>query len=263
LPGPTWLKNRTQPIAVENVLDYLLAALDQPSGGVFEIGGPEVMTYADSMWRYAQRRRLRRTLILLPYIPVPFMARMVDLLTPVPYRIACALVDGLRADSVVRRASAAQHFSAVRLTPYESAVATILAGMHPDRVERVWDPQAACGSLKHEGFLIEYWSRALAADRAEIWHRLSPPIGFRIEASVAQQHMLLRSTRSIGGEHWIECRLVECSGGCRLSVTSFFWARGLPGHLLWSVTRLLRLARVHRWLDRVERAATDTKNGVH
>jgi uncharacterized protein YbjT (DUF2867 family) len=49
VPGPVWLKNKTQPIAIRNVMDYLLAALEQPPARsrVFEIGGPQVAAYGD------------------------------------------------------------------------------------------------------------------------------------------------------------------------------------------------------------------------
>ncbi len=51
VPGPAWFKNKSQPIAVQNVIDYLLAALTNPNGRgqVFEIGGPEVTYYKDLM----------------------------------------------------------------------------------------------------------------------------------------------------------------------------------------------------------------------
>src|SRR6185436_4704860 len=66
VPGPIWMKNRSQPIAIQNIIDYLVAALTNPNGrgGVFEIGGPDIMTYGDLMLRYARLRRLKRRLFL-------------------------------------------------------------------------------------------------------------------------------------------------------------------------------------------------------
>ncbi len=71
LPGPSWLKNRSQPIAAQNVIDYLLAALDisDGHGQIFEIGGPQVRIYSDLMLTYARVRGLTRRLIMLPGIP--------------------------------------------------------------------------------------------------------------------------------------------------------------------------------------------------
>jgi uncharacterized protein YbjT (DUF2867 family) len=67
VPGPVWMKNRSQPIAVQNVIDYLFAALTNPNGrgGVFEIGGPNITVYGDLMLRYANARGLKR------HIPSP------------------------------------------------------------------------------------------------------------------------------------------------------------------------------------------------
>ena len=83
LPGPSWLKNKVQPVAARNVIDYLVAALQHPEarGGIYELGGPELMYYADTMLRYARLRGLRRWLFTLPGLPIPLMARrgrMVD-----------------------------------------------------------------------------------------------------------------------------------------------------------------------------------------
>src|SRR5829696_6599282 len=65
---PRWVATLTQPIAVEDVLAYLVAALDPPEGPsrMFEIGGPEVVSYGAMMREYARLRGLRRRLILLP-----------------------------------------------------------------------------------------------------------------------------------------------------------------------------------------------------
>ena len=73
LPGPGWLKNKVQPVSARNVIDYLVAALDHPEarGGIYELGGPEVMLYADTMLRYARLRGLKRWLFTLPGIPDP------------------------------------------------------------------------------------------------------------------------------------------------------------------------------------------------
>jgi uncharacterized protein YbjT (DUF2867 family) len=159
LPGPDWLRNRAQPIAATNVIDYLAAALDHPErrGGIYEMGGPEVMQYADAMLRYARRRGLGRWLFTLPGIPIALMARCVDWLTPVPYSIATPLVGGLQSDSVVLDDSALQAFPEVKLIRYEQAVDASLADLTPARLERVWEGAGQDAvRMKHEGFLIDY-----------------------------------------------------------------------------------------------------------
>ena len=66
---PRWVDTRTQPIAIDDVLAYLRAALELPAGrdGVFEIGGPEVVSYGDMMREYGKLRGLRRVLVPCRY----------------------------------------------------------------------------------------------------------------------------------------------------------------------------------------------------
>ncbi len=102
---PRWVtRTRCQPIAVADVLFYLVAVLDHPetSGEVLEIGGPDVLTYREMMDRYAAIAGLRRRLI----IPVPLLtprlsSHWVNLVTPLPYGLARPLVDSLINDVVV------------------------------------------------------------------------------------------------------------------------------------------------------------------
>ncbi len=159
LPTPLWLRNKSQPIAAENVIDYLSAALDNPAiyGKVFEIGGPEVTSYADLMLRYARGRGLRRRILFLPYLPLWFMSRWVGWLTPVPRPIAYALIEGLSTDSVVTDDAARRLFPEVKLIAYDQAAKDALDHLHPDRIEPVWDAgRTGFASLKHEGFFIQH-----------------------------------------------------------------------------------------------------------
>lgn len=155
IPGPAWMRNKSQPIAAQNVVDYLLAALENHNGegGVFEIGGPGSFTYRELMQKYAEIRGHKRGFLLLPYIPVWFMAFGIGWMTPVPYPIAYALAGGLSSDSVVRHGRAGETFPEVRLIDFESAVREALKRLHPLEVEQVWD-DGRDASLKHEGFFI-------------------------------------------------------------------------------------------------------------
>ncbi len=102
---PLWVtRTRCQPIAIADVLHYLVAVIERPdtAGKVLEIGGPDVLTYRDMMDRYAALAGLRRRLI----IPVPLLtprlsSHWVNLVTPLPYGLARPLVDSLINDVVV------------------------------------------------------------------------------------------------------------------------------------------------------------------
>jgi uncharacterized protein YbjT (DUF2867 family) len=159
LPGPSWLRNKSQPIATVNVIDYLMAALEHPEarGGIYEMGGPQVMNYADTMLRYADVRGLKRLLFTLPGIPIWLMARFVDWLTPVPFSIATPLVGGLQSDSIVLDHSARSVFPEIELIPYEQAVSESLQDLMPSRLERVWEGVGRdMFRLRHEGFFVDY-----------------------------------------------------------------------------------------------------------
>jgi len=157
--GPNWLRNISQPIAVQNVIDYLLAAQDNHAGQglVFEIGGPDRMPYAELMLTYGSLRGLQRKLLTLPVIPLWFMALGVDWMTPVPASIARPLVDGLRSNSLVQDESARRIFPDVKLIGYKDAVKVALEFLQPDLLEPVW---TSCDRpvkvMKHEGFFIDY-----------------------------------------------------------------------------------------------------------
>lgn len=102
---PRWVtKTRCQPIAIADVLHYLVAVVERPdtAGRVLEIGGLEVLTYRDMMDRYAAMAGLRKRLI----VPVPLLtprlsSHWVNLVTPLPYGLARPLVDSLINDVVV------------------------------------------------------------------------------------------------------------------------------------------------------------------
>ena len=176
IPGPAWLKNKSQPIAVQNIVDYLLAALDNRGGHgqVFEIGGTEVTTYADLMLRFARVRGHKRSLMLLSGIPVWFMAFGIGLTTPVPRPIAHALVGGLSSDSVVLHNNARRVFPEVQLIDFDTAAQEALTHLHPARIERVWDDGAhPVKSLRHEGFFIEHHELQVDASPEQVFQVLT------------------------------------------------------------------------------------------
>src|SRR5215212_5527935 len=159
VPGPLWMRNKSQPIAIQNVIDYLLAALTNPNGRgrVFEIGGPEITAYSDLMLRYARLRGLKRSMLIIPGIPIWFMALGVAWMTPVPYPIAYALIGGLSADSIVKHPEALKVFPEVKLIDFDSATKNALEKTNPTDIERVWaDGSPGVKSIKHEGCFINH-----------------------------------------------------------------------------------------------------------
>ena len=157
--GPRWLRNKVQPIAAWNVLDYLLAALEHipDPKAVYEIGGPDVMPYGETMLRYAQVRGLKRALLHLPGIPIHILAFFMGLLSPVPMKIAKPLIGGLAGDSVVIRDRTRRIFPDVKLIDFEEATARVLFELHPKFLERDWmSNEEQVTVLKHQGFFIDH-----------------------------------------------------------------------------------------------------------
>ena len=157
LVGPRWMYNRAQPIAIQDVLEYLLAALDNPAcrGQIYEIGGRDILTYAETMSVYARLRGLKRRAIAISGMPVDWMAGVAGMLTPVPARIARPLLEGMRSDSVVHTHPAERDFPQIHPMAYETAVLLALDRLSPDRLEPAWENGASSFRIKREGFFIE------------------------------------------------------------------------------------------------------------
>jgi uncharacterized surface protein with fasciclin (FAS1) repeats/uncharacterized protein YbjT (DUF2867 family) len=105
---PKWVAVAAQPIGIEDVTSYLVAALDLPEGeaGVFPIGGPDVVSYGDIMREYARQRGLRRILISVPVLTPRLSSLWLGLVTPLYARVGRKLIDSLRNPTIVRGDSA-------------------------------------------------------------------------------------------------------------------------------------------------------------
>jgi len=237
IPAPVWVKNRSQPISTQNIIDYLLAALDnhKGQGGVFEIGGPEVTTYRELMLRYARVRGHKRFLLLLPYIPVWFMAFGISLTTPVPRPIAYALVGGLSSDSVVMHKDAGRVYPEVNLIDFESAIREALTRLHPLKIERVWDDAK---SLRHEGFFISRSEIKINAAPEKLFDAIAKLTERFIVEDVDDKHLLARLNMKMPGECWVEWKVAgHVLGVTYMAQTIFFTPRGFNGFLFWHLSR--------------------------
>ena len=136
---PKWVDTRVQPIAIRNVLAYLLASRRRVPAGhhIVEIGGPEVLSYRDLMMTYAEVRGLRRTMIPVPVLSPRLSSYWVNLITPIPGAIATPLVEGLTTEVVVHHPEAAQAYD-VELIPYRRAVELALDRAKDGSVETLW-----------------------------------------------------------------------------------------------------------------------------
>lgn len=111
---PRWVNTRTQPIAIEDVIAYLLAALDAPKdvAGVFEIGGADAVTYGSIMREYARQRGLHRWMIPVPLLTPRLSSLWLRLVTPLHATVGRALIDGVRNETIVENDRARRTFHA-------------------------------------------------------------------------------------------------------------------------------------------------------
>ena len=158
---PKWITTLCQPIAIENVLDYLTLSLTEPrsTGSLFEIGGPEVLTYEEIICGYALARHLNRKLVNLPFLTTRMLAFGADVVTPLPTPYLHILIEGLRSEVVVRDPSAQEVFK-LKLIPYHAAIQQALARNGSGEVESYWagGPTGLKPGRTHkitEGMIIE------------------------------------------------------------------------------------------------------------
>jgi len=144
---PRWVRTRAQPIAIEDVIAYLIAARDLDSHGseVFEIGGAEVATYGELMREYARQRGLRRLLVPVPVLTPRLSSLWLGLVTPVYARVGRKLVESLPHETVVHDPGALERFP-IRPRGYREAIARALSNEERATVETRWsDAFSAAG----------------------------------------------------------------------------------------------------------------------
>ena len=156
---PRWVETRCQPIAIRDVLSYLVAALDDDEGDqVYEIGGPDVVTYREMMQTYAEIAGLRRRIIIpVPVLSPRLSSLWIGLVTPLPVGVARPLVDSLRNEVTVKQGHAGR--LGIQPIPLRAAIERALetddidvptrwsdASSSPARAFS-WDPEWSGGTL--------------------------------------------------------------------------------------------------------------------
>ncbi len=168
---PRWVAARAQPIAVDDLLRYLRAALDLPLDGhrTFEIGGADVVSYGGLMCEYARQRGLRRLLIPVPVLTPRLSSLWLGLVTPVYARVGRKLIESLRHDSVVRDPAARTAFD-VRPAGTRAAIAAALRNEDRAFAETRWSdarsssgPERAWGGVRFGTRLVDSRTVRVAA----------------------------------------------------------------------------------------------------
>jgi len=166
---PRWVATPAQPIAIEDVLEYLLAALDleEAKGRIFEIGGPDRVCYGDIMREYARQRGLTRWMIPVPVLTPYLSSLWLGLVTPVYARIGRKLVEGLRNPTVVEDPSALEVFP-IRPRGLEDAVSRALRNEDQEYAETRWSDALSSGGVKPRWGGVRFGSRIVDSRTASV-----------------------------------------------------------------------------------------------
>jgi uncharacterized protein YbjT (DUF2867 family) len=164
LIAPPWVETAAQPIAIEDVLEYLLAALEREDGrsAIFEVGGAEPVTYAEIIREYARQRGLRRPLLRSSLLTPRLSRFFLGLVTPVYGQVAGALLEGLRNETVVDSAAALEAFP-IRPRGLQGAVERAFINEDLDFAETRWSD--AFASAPPAGMAPTPFGRRLVSSR--------------------------------------------------------------------------------------------------
>ncbi|CAN2173433.1 COG0702 Predicted nucleoside-diphosphate-sugar epimerases [Candidatus Nanopelagicaceae bacterium] len=192
---PKWVSNRTQPIAIRDVLYYLRSAanLAEPVDGVRDIGGPEVVSYAVMMQKFAEISGLRKRIIIqVPVLSPKLSSLWIGLVTPVPTSLARPLVESLISEVVVDPAKSIDQTidkPAEGLLTVRQAIELALTSTANNRVETRWSDAA------HP---IAPWQKAQGDPS---WAGELTLKDHREVITDVPLHLIWREVEGIGGDH--------------------------------------------------------------
>lgn len=135
--APRWVMNAVQPIAIRDILSYLVDSLEISPQGIIEVGAPAV-TFKEMMQIYASTRGYRRIIIPVPVLAPWLAARWVGLVTPVPNRLAIPLVEGVIKPVLADTTRAKEVFPNMTPLPYKSSVEFALEKVQKGIIETHW-----------------------------------------------------------------------------------------------------------------------------
>jgi uncharacterized protein YbjT (DUF2867 family) len=148
---PRWVSITAQPIAIEDLLAYLIAALELPEEGsrTYEIGGADRVSYGEIMREYARQRSLRRWMIPVPVLTPRLSSLWLGLVTPIYARVGRVLINSIRHPTVVRDPAALQTF-AIRPRGVREAIASALQNEEREFAETRWPDSPSRARVQHD-----------------------------------------------------------------------------------------------------------------
>ena len=268
---PKWVHNKIQPIAIRDVLHYLVAAATcpVPESRAWDIGGPDVLEYGEMMQIYAEVAGLRpRRILVLPVLTPRIAALWVGLVTPIPSGLARPLVESLHCDAVMDNHDIDTIIPPPEggLTPYKRSVSLALARIARGEVETTWNTGTAAqlpSDPEWAGEVVYTDTRArhTSASPEQLWKAIetSVPVHWHVEERDTGRVLKLRADRRGPGDRWLEMRITPEGNGSRYEQRAIFYPRGLLGRAYWYAARPLQAVALDR---RVRRVTSSVSGGT-
>lgn len=175
---PKWVSSPAQPIAIDDLLAYLIAALHLPVGAyrIYEIGGADQVSYADIMRAYARERGMRIRMIPVPVL-TPFLSSLwLGLVTPLYARIGRKLIESIVHSTVVRDHTALEIFD-IRPVGIDEAVRKALAREDKQFAATRWSDALSSSGNTHVIGSVQFGTRLIDSRTAQV--KRSPAVAFR------------------------------------------------------------------------------------
>lgn len=137
---PQWIYTKTQPIAIINVLEYLVQSIkiDKKENCIIEIGGKDILSYRDMIKQYCNVRKLKRYLIPVPVLSPNLSSYWVHWTTPISANITRPLIQSLKNESIVKNEENLKYFKNIELLSYKEAVRLAINNFNKHMVETSW-----------------------------------------------------------------------------------------------------------------------------
>ncbi len=137
--APKWLKTKTQPIAIRNVLEYLTGVLlrKETFNQTYEIGGPDILSYKEMLMQFAEVRGMKRHIIVLPIRAPRFSSYWLYFITSTSLSLAKYLVESLKTE-IIPRKNNLDHLLGIRLISYKDAVKLAFQRIEQNNVVSSW-----------------------------------------------------------------------------------------------------------------------------
>ncbi|MDX1446590.1 SDR family oxidoreductase [Lishizhenia sp.] len=146
--APKWLNTRSQPIAISNVLTYLKKSIHLPfmEDRVFDIGGPDVLTYKEMLLHFAKVRRLKRSIVTVPVMTPKLSSYWLYFVTSTSYPLASALVESMKVEVVCKNHDIRMFIKQDLLT-YDEALRRAFEKINHHEIVSSWKDAFASGQL--------------------------------------------------------------------------------------------------------------------